>query len=69
MNGSVLPEAMMARLEPVADDPDAVRDIGVEVATELCQRLLDEGVPGLHLYALNRSASVLRIVENLGLRH
>jgi methylenetetrahydrofolate reductase (NADPH) len=60
---------MMARLEPVADDADAVRDIGVEVATELCQRLLDEGVPGLHLYALNRSASVLRIVENLGLRH
>ena len=69
MNGSVLPEALMARLEPVADDADAVRDIGVEVATELCQRLLDEGVPGLHLYALNRSASVLRIVENLGLRH
>src|SRR5262247_3072161 len=37
MNGSVLPEAMMARLEPVADDADAVRDIGVEVATELSQ--------------------------------
>ena len=69
MNGTVLPEALMARLEPVADDADAVRDIGVEVATELCRRLLDEGVPGLHLYALNRSASVLRIVENLGLRH
>ena len=68
MNGSVLPEALMARLEPVADDTDAVRDIGIEVATELCRRLLDAGSPGLHLYALNRSYSALRIVENLGLR-
>jgi methylenetetrahydrofolate reductase (NADPH) len=68
MNGSVLPPALMARLEPVADDLDAVRDIGVEVATDLSRRVLDAGAPGLHLYALNRSASVLRIVANLGLR-
>ena len=68
MNGSVLPAPMMERLEPVADDHDAVRDIGVEVATDLSRRMLDVGAPGLHLYALNRSASVLRIVENLGLR-
>ena len=68
MNGSVLPPPLMARLEPVADDLDAVRDIGVEVATDLSRRVLDAGAPGLHLYALNRSASVLRIVENLGLR-
>jgi methylenetetrahydrofolate reductase (NADPH) len=68
MNGSVLPDALMARLEPAAGDTDAVRDIGIEVATELCRRLLDAGSPGLHLYALNRSYSALRIVENLGLR-
>ena len=68
MNGSVVPAAMLARLEAVADDPDAVRDIGVEVATELSAKLLAAGAPGLHLYALNRSASVLRIVADLGLR-
>jgi len=68
MNGSVLPAPMMERLEPVADDHDAVRDIGVEVASDLSRRVLDAGAPGLHLYALNRSVSVLRIVENLGLR-
>jgi methylenetetrahydrofolate reductase (NADH) len=68
MNGSVVPADLLARLEAVADDPDAVRDIGVEVATDLAARLLDAGAPGLHLYALNRSASVLRIVDALGLR-
>jgi methylenetetrahydrofolate reductase (NADH) len=68
MNGSVIPPALLARLEAVADDPDAVRDIGVEVATDLAARLLAAGAPGLHLYALNRSASVLRIVADLGLR-
>ncbi|HEY2999891.1 MAG TPA: methylenetetrahydrofolate reductase [Acidimicrobiales bacterium] len=68
MNGSVVPADLLARLEAVAEDPDAVRDIGVEVATDLAARLLDAGAPGLHLYALNRSASVLRIVDALGLR-
>ena len=65
MNGSVVPRPLLDRLEAVDDDPVARRDIGVEVATDLCRRLLDAGAPGLHLYALNRSASVLRIVENL----
>jgi methylenetetrahydrofolate reductase (NADPH) len=68
MNGSVVPADLLSRLEAVADDHDAVRDIGVEVATDLCRRLLDAGAPGVHLYALNRSASALRIVEALGLR-
>lgn len=68
MNGSVIPTAVIDRLEAAADDRDALRDIGVEVATDLSQRLLDAGAPGLHLYALNRSASMLRIVDNLGIR-
>ncbi|MBN2624497.1 MAG: methylenetetrahydrofolate reductase, partial [Acidimicrobiales bacterium] len=68
MNGSVIPAALLERLEAVADDPVALRDIGVEVATAMARRLLDAGAPGLHLYALNRSESVLRIVRNLGIR-
>jgi methylenetetrahydrofolate reductase (NADPH) len=67
MNGSVIPAALLDRLEAAADDADGLRAIGVEVATDLSQRLLDAGAPGLHIYALNRSASVLRIVDNLGL--
>ncbi|HEX5945022.1 MAG TPA: methylenetetrahydrofolate reductase [Acidimicrobiales bacterium] len=68
MNGSVIPTALLDRLEAAADDLEARRDIAVEVATELSQRLLDAGVPGLHLYPLNRSEIVLRVVAELGLR-
>jgi methylenetetrahydrofolate reductase (NADPH) len=67
MNQAVIPADLLARLEAVADQPDAVRDIGVEVSTELGRALLDAGAPGLHLYALNRAESVRRIVDNLGL--
>jgi methylenetetrahydrofolate reductase (NADPH) len=68
MNGSVVPAPLLARLEAAADDLEARRAIGVEVATDMSQRLLDAGAPGVHLYALNRSELVLRIVEALGLR-
>jgi methylenetetrahydrofolate reductase (NADPH) len=67
MNGSVVPAGLIARLEEAGDEIEARRDIAVDVATDLCRRLLDAGAPGLHLYALNRSEAVLRIVDNLGL--
>lgn len=67
MNGTVIPEPLLGRLLAVEGQPDEVAKIGVEVATELCSALLAEDVPGLHLYALNRSASVRQIHANLGL--
>ena len=67
MNGSAIPSALVDRLDAAEGDPEAIIDIGVDVVTELCQRMLDGGAPGLHLYALNRSESVRRIYANLGL--
>lgn len=67
MNGSVIPDPLLDRLQAVADQPEEVSKIGIEVATELGAALLAEDAPGLHLYALNRSESVRQIHSNLGL--
>ena len=67
LSGKPVPAGVIARLEAVADDPVAVRRVGVEVATELCATLLGGGAPGLHLYTLNRSTATLEVFADLGL--
>jgi len=66
MSGTPLPAAMVSRLEAVADDAPAIREVGVQIATELSQRLLAEGAPGLHFYTMNRSLATLEVYANLG---
>ena len=67
LSGAAFPAALAARLEAVADDPDAVHAMGVEVAVEMGARLLAEGAPGLHFYTLNRSTSTIEVYHALGL--
>ncbi len=65
LSGAAVPEEVLDQLRPVQDDPEAVRAVGVEIATELCQTLLDEGAAGIHYYTLNRSTATREIHESL----
>jgi methylenetetrahydrofolate reductase (NADPH) len=67
ISGAEFPVSLAARFHEVADDPQAVHDLGVEIAARLCQELLDGGAPGLHFYTLNRSTSTVEIHSALGL--
>jgi len=65
LSGAPIPARVLAALEPYADDPAAVRRIGVELASDLCRDLLDSGAPGLHFYTLNRSQATTAIYANV----
>ena len=66
--GATLPAALLAQLEALGDDTEAVAEFGVDFATRQCEALLAGGAPGLHLYSLNKAHAATRIIRNLGLR-
>lgn len=65
--GATLPRALVADLDRLGDDDEAVTEFGIEFASRQCEALLAGGAPGLHIYGLNRSRSALAILRNLGL--
>jgi methylenetetrahydrofolate reductase (NADPH) len=69
MCGATIPARMLSDLEPIADNPDAVLQYGIEWSVRQCSELLEAGVDGLHFYTLNRSQATRRIVETLRLKH
>ena len=67
MCGADIPRWIRKRLEQLGDDREGIRAFGLEVISDLCRRLLEEGAPGLHFYTLNQSEAVIGIYRNLGM--
>jgi len=65
--GAKLPDRLSNKLDELGDDDDAVREFGIDYATQQCQELLEANVDGLHFYTLNKSYSIVRIMANLGI--
>jgi methylenetetrahydrofolate reductase (NADPH) len=65
--GVEIPRWLRRRLEALASDPQSVRAFGIDVVTRLCERLLEEGAPGLHFYTLNTAEPTRTIWTRLGL--
>lgn len=65
--GAEIPRWMRQRLQSFGDDSQSIKEFGTEVVTQLCERLLEGGAPGLHFYTMNQHAPVSAIWNNLGL--
>ena len=67
MCGAEVPRWVAKRLESFGDDKEAIRAFGLDVVTDLCARLLDAGVPGLHFYTLNAAGATKAVWQRLKL--
>jgi methylenetetrahydrofolate reductase (NADPH) len=67
LSGAPVPRAVLDRMERHVDDPAAFRAEGLDLTTELCERLLAEGVRALHFCTFNRSTATSELVDRLGL--
>jgi methylenetetrahydrofolate reductase (NADPH) len=65
--GAEIPRWIRRKLENFGDDHASVRAFGLDVVTELCAGLIEDGVPGLHFYTLNSAALTSTIWQRLGL--
>lgn len=69
LTGTPIPTRITDAFEKVGENPDDVRKLGVDIATELCEKLLAAGAPGIHFYTMNTSTATREIFERIkGLR-
>ena len=65
--GAEMPRWLRQKLASFGDDLASIRSFGLDVVTDLCDRLLSAGVPGLHFYTMNQAGLTSTIWQRLGL--
>ena len=63
--GATIPAKIQTELTSLEATPDAVISYGVDLASSLCQKLIEGGAPGIHLYTLNKSTQIELVVKNI----
>lgn len=63
--GTEIPRWIRLKLDSYKDDAESIHAFGLDVITQLCQRLLDGGAPGLHFYTLNKHTATIAILQRL----
>ena len=66
-SGAEIPRWIRLRLQAFGDDTASIKAFGVDVVTDLCDQLRNGGVPALHFYTMNQSATTLEIIKRLQL--
>lgn len=64
--GAEIPRWIRLRLQSLGDDSAAIKAFGLDVVTQLCERLRAGGAPGIHFYTMNQTAATLEICKRLG---
>ncbi len=67
LSGMQIPEQILTRFKDHSEDVNVVREIGIDIATEMGSKLLEMNVPGIHFYTMNSADSTIKIARNLGL--
>ncbi len=66
--GAEIPRWMRKTMEGYGDDNESIQAFGLDVVTQLCEKLITGGAPGLHFYTLNQANASLEILNRLGYR-
>ncbi len=66
--GAEIPRWIRKKLEGYSDDNASIRAFGLDIVTDLCERLLQAGAPGLHFYTLNSADLTSIIWKRLNLK-
>ena len=64
-DGIEIPRWVAMKMEGFMDDSASIRAFGIDVVTELCEKLIAGGAPGLHFYTMNQSAATLEVMRRL----
>jgi methylenetetrahydrofolate reductase (NADPH) len=63
--GAEIPRWMARRLEDFGDDSESIKSFGIDLLSDLCGMLMDNGAPGLHFYTMNQTPATAQILTNL----